>query len=57
MVKFSKERRRAWNVHVDRIPKMTRDDIPEGKRKLGRKAERWAQSWIASSIDSPEATN
>ncbi|KAF2899882.1 hypothetical protein ILUMI_06304 [Ignelater luminosus] len=58
IARFAKQRRNNWNEHVskandDRLIKIARDKIPQGKRNARRPRKRWMESWQSSSIDTP----
>ncbi|XP_057652727.1 uncharacterized protein LOC130891782 [Diorhabda carinulata] len=53
-VRCGRERRRAWNEHVDRIirerlAKFARDGKLGTRRPLGRPPKRWMDSWTSTS--------
>ncbi|XP_045466561.1 uncharacterized protein LOC123675258 [Harmonia axyridis] len=56
VVKWSRQRRRDWRDHVDRmesdrIAYICKNEQPRGRRKPGRPPKRWAQSWFSSSAE------
>ena len=56
IVKWTKDRRRYWNEHVDRanaegLIKIARDGRPAAKRPRGRPPKRWKESWASSSTE------
>jgi len=57
VTKFVKNRRKAWNEHVDRaeqrLIKLVRDAKPNSKRPPGRPPKRWANSWQSSFAETP----
>ncbi|XP_057652394.1 uncharacterized protein LOC130891583 [Diorhabda carinulata] len=54
IVRRVRKRRREWNQHVnrmttDRIAKIVRNNIPHGRRPVGRPPKRWRDSWQSTS--------
>ena len=57
VIRFNKRRKKEWNNHItraedNRLIKIVRDSIPNGKRNPGRPLKRWAESWITTSNES-----
>ena len=58
IVRWSRQRRRAWNEHVermddDRLAKIISSNNPRGLRLPGRPPKRWRDSWTSTSQESP----
>ncbi|XP_057671236.1 uncharacterized protein LOC130902968 [Diorhabda carinulata] len=54
IVRWVRKRRREWNQHVnrmttDRIAKIVRNNIPHGRRPVGRPPKQWRDSWQSTS--------
>jgi len=52
--RWCRTQRRYWNTHVSRmnedtLPRIVSENIPTGRRLLGRPSKRWRDSWQSTS--------